>query len=385
MKSFTAGLQHLGLLLCFIRKKISFWSTLVWKQWKRRYFYIPGKREQSEAQRTLHWIHQQLTKHVESPSASPDLSLHAGKGAVGTQGSRSTAPQRSPQRVVKILKHPRTGWKTAFAPKLSEYTLGHDHEPPRIFKAQRGSIVPNCNAPPAIHLRRPICLLHLLPTLTINLDVLRPFPRLGGEDHQGQPMPGGSHYLGSSMRWEGWVKHNSGLMRDPPFLQLLPWLGAPGCGPGVMRQISGILGQILRAKFVFKSWKEIYHCETTLQVKSWALGEITNICNQIIFTMEISNSSYFLLCFYNSLGKGIFLSPTFQISTAELRHYACWNIWERKKISHYCCFLQPSVPSMPPLLKSHSNILLADMTPCSHLIRCGVPHGMNKYLSATAY
>lgn len=165
---------------------------------------------------------------------------------------------------------------------------------------------------------------------------------------------------------------------------LLPSLGALGCGLGVIRQISGILGQILRAKLAFKSWKEIYHCETTLQVKSWALREITNTCNQIIFTMEISNSSYFLLCFYNSWGKGIFLYPMFQISTAELGHYACWNIWERKKIS-YDCFLQPSVPSMPPLLKSHSNVLLADMTPCSHLIRCGVPHGMNKYLSTTAY
>lgn len=106
----------------------------------------------------------------------------------------------------------------------------------------------------------------------------------------------------------------------------LPSLGGPGCGPGVMRQSRGILRQILRAKLFFKSWKEIYHCETTLRVKSWALREITNTCNQIIFTTEISNSSYFLLYFYNSSGKGVFLYPTFQISTAELRQDACWNI-----------------------------------------------------------
>lgn len=89
-------------------------------------------------------------------------------------------------------------------------------------------------------------------------------------------------------------------------------------------------GQAL-AKFIFKIWKEIYHCETALPVKGWAVREITNTCNQIIFTMEISKSSDLLLCFYNSLGKGIFLCPMFQISTAELRHYTCWNLWEREK------------------------------------------------------
>lgn len=164
-----------------------------------------------------------------------------------------------------------------------------------------------------------------------------------------------------------------------------PLLGAPWCRPIVTRQISEVLGEILRAQFVLKTWKEIYHGEMALKATSWALREIMNTCNQIIFTMAISKSSYFLVCFYNSSGKGIFLYPMFQISTAELRRYTHWNIQESKKIPIYCCFLQPSVLSLQPLPKSHSHILLAAMTPCCHLIRCGVPHGMNKYLSTTAY
>lgn len=115
-----------------------------------------------------------------------------------------------------------------------------------------------------------------------------------------------------------------------------------------MRQINEILGQIPGLPLVFKSWKEINHCEPTLKLKSWAQREITNTCNQIIFTMEISKSSCFLLQFYNSLGKGVLLYPMFRISTAKLRHYTCWNIQERKKVSHYYRFLHP-----PPLLCHH--------------------------------
>ena len=36
--------------------------------------------------------------------------------------------------------------------------------------------------------------------------------------------------------------------------------------------------------------------------------------------MEISNSSDFLLGFYNSLGEEVILYPMFQISTEEVRH-----------------------------------------------------------------
>lgn len=96
---------------------------------------------------------------------------------------------------------------------------------------------------------------------------------------------------------------------------------------------------------------------------------------------------YFLLRFYNSSGNGLFLYSTFPISKAGLWHYIFMLKYtgKGKKFSHYCCFLKSSVPSMPPLLKSYSEVFLADMTPCCHLIRCGAPHGMNKYLSTTAY
>lgn len=54
----------------------------------------------------------------------------------------------------------------------------------------------------------------------------------------------------------------------PPPPQVTPPTGASVWRPVLIKQISGILGQILRAQFVFKSWKEIHHCETTLKVKS---------------------------------------------------------------------------------------------------------------------
>lgn len=175
---------------------------------------------------------------------------------------------------------------------------------------------------------RPTSLLYLLAILTNNPDALRsPFPRLWCKDHKDElaygwrkPLPGAQCETG------GLGQAEQKAREEPTFLpKLLSPLGALRCGPGVRRQISGISGQILRAKVVSKTWKEIYHCETALKVKSWALRDITNTCHQIIFTVESSSSSDFLLCLYSSLGKGIFLYPTFQISTAESRHYTCWN------------------------------------------------------------
>lgn len=136
-----------------------------------------------------------------------------------------------------------------------------------------------------------------------------------------QGPPGPTYILEEGTHWSSAKERRAETSRSAdPWGIHLPPLEAPGYGPIVIKHISGILRQIPRAKFVFKSWKEMYHCETTLKVKSWTQKEITNTHNPIIFTMEISNSSYFRLHFYNSLGKGIFLYLTFQISTAKLRH-----------------------------------------------------------------
>lgn len=100
--------------------------------------------------------------------------------------------------------------------------------------------------------------------------------------------------------------------------------------------------------------------------------------------MEISNSSYSILLLQLFRKRSI---PLLNVPNFHSRVEALYMLKYigKKKNFPLLSFPSTSIPSMPPLLKSHSNILLADMTPYRHLIRCGTPHGMTKYLSTTTY